>query len=88
MMQKIMPGQEPAVRGESMKEGRSAEEIYEIIRTIETYLTCTKESIDRIERFMAELKEESKTAERKEKIREEEKKPAQSQDDVSRPKQR
>lgn len=62
MMQKYMAGQVPAERNEVMREGRSAEEIREIIRTIESYLARTKESMERIERFMAELKEESRTA--------------------------
>ena len=82
MMQKIMPGQEPAARGEAVKEGRSAEEIYEIIRTIETYLVRTKESIDRIERFMAELKEESRTADEKEKGKRSDKMESRGKEDI------
>jgi hypothetical protein len=70
MMQKIMYEQEPAASKEAAKEGRSAEEIYEIIRTIESYLARTIESIERIERVMEELKQENKMIARKEKARE------------------
>ena len=44
---------------EILKEARSAEEIREIIRTIESYLVRTKETIERVEKFVQELKQET-----------------------------
>ena len=70
MMQKKKAGQEPEIGTDTMKEGRSTKEIREIIRTIESYLARTKESIERIEKFIAEIKEESREADKKERIRE------------------
>lgn len=72
MMQKKVAGQEPEISSAAAKEGRSAEEIREIIRTIESYLARTRESIERIEKFIAELRKETRVADEKEKIREKE----------------
>ena len=58
MMQEKVVGKELALGKETLKEARSAEDIREIIRTIEDYLVCTRETIERVEKFVQELKEE------------------------------
>ena len=58
MMQEKLAGKELALEKETLKEARSAEEIREIIQTIESYLIRTKEAIERVVRFVQELKQE------------------------------
>ena len=58
MMQEKLAGKEFALEKETLKEARSAEEIREIIQTIESYLIRTKEAIERVEKFVQELKQE------------------------------
>ncbi|MBR0341630.1 MAG: hypothetical protein IJH64_05215 [Oscillospiraceae bacterium] len=58
MMQEKLAGKELALEKETLKEARSAEEIREIIQTIESYLIRTKEAIERVEKFVQELKME------------------------------
>ena len=58
MMQEKLAGKELALEKETLKEARSAEEIREIIQTIESYLIRTKETIERVEKFVQELKQE------------------------------
>ena len=60
MMQKKMIGQVPVLEKEALEEGRSAEEIREIIRTIEGFLEQTMESLERIEKFMSEVTGQNK----------------------------
>ena len=73
MMQNKMIGQEPVMEKEVVDEGRNTEEIREIIRTIENYLVRTRETIERIEKFVRELKQEQEETAKKENAREEEK---------------
>lgn len=73
MMQNKMIGQEPVLEKEVVHEGRNTEEIREIIRTIESYLARTKETIERMEKFVRELKQEQEETAKKENDREEEK---------------
>ena len=54
MMQENLAGKELALEKETLKEARSAEEIREIIQTIESYLIRTKEAIERVEKFVQE----------------------------------
>ena len=72
MMQNKMIGQEPVMEKEVVDEGRNTEEIREIIRTIENYLVRTRETIERIEKFVRELKQEQEETIRKEHDRQEE----------------
>jgi len=58
MMQEKLAGKEFVLEKETLKEARSAEEIREIIRTIEDYLVRTRETIERVEKFVKELKQE------------------------------
>lgn len=58
MMQEKLAGKELALEKETLKEARSAEEIREIIQTIESYLIRTKETIERVEKYVQELKQE------------------------------
>lgn len=72
MMQNKMIGQEPVMEKEVVDEGRNIEEIREIIRTIENYLVRTRETIERIEKFVRELKQEQEETIGKEHDRQEE----------------
>ena len=67
MMQEKTAGKEFVLEKEILKEARSAEEIREIILTIEDYLVRTRETIERVEKFVKELKQE----EMKENVKEE-----------------
>ena len=72
MMEEKAAGKEYILDKETLKEVRSAEEIREIIQTIENYLVRTKETIDRVEKFVQELKQETKEVTRRENDREKE----------------
>ena len=58
MLNLIFSFSAPFLEEETLKEARSEENIREIIRTIESYLIRTKETIERVEKFVQELKEE------------------------------
>ena len=58
-MQENVIGKESGLEKETLKEACSTEEIREIIRTIESYLVRTKETIERVEKFVQELKQET-----------------------------
>ena len=62
MMEKMIGKGEPAYIGKVYPEVKTPEEIEEMIRTIRYYLEDTRKTLDRVEAFVKELKEEQEKA--------------------------